>query len=151
MIAIVDGSKRQHNFIPVSPAMTKETVGIFTVGYETEIIHFPDDLDLTKPIRREVRLKPLPELKFTVLRADGEPAKLAMLGFTYPDGLNTMLDLSAKTDENGICVTRFPPATEFATLRVTHGSGKLSLPMKPLLVDARKGDPVERTITLNAK
>ncbi len=37
------------------------------LGYETKVFRLPDELDRSQPIRRDVRLKPMPDIELKVL------------------------------------------------------------------------------------
>ncbi len=147
---LVDGSKTQHNFIPISPQITKETMRISASGYETRTFRLPDELDRSNPIRRDVRLKPMPDVELKVLLVDGAPAEKAKLTFHYPNGLDC-LEVHAKlSDAQGIITTKFPPSADIGIFRIEHTGGIAELSMKELLDDAKQnpGKVIRRHIQL---
>jgi hypothetical protein len=147
---LVDGSKRQHNFIPISPQITKETIRISALGYETKVFRLPDELDRSQPIRRDARLKPMPDVELKVLLHDGTPAEKTKLTFYYPDELDCLQDHEELSDAQGIITTKFPPSADIGIFRLEHTGGAAELTMKELL-DAVKQKPEEvirRTIQL---
>ncbi len=147
---LVDGSKRQHNFIPISPQITKETIRISALGYETKVFRLPDELDRSQPIRRDVRLKPMPDVELKVLLPDGTPAETAKLTFHYPNELDCLQTQEELSDAQGIMTTKFPPNADIGIFRFEHTGGTAQLSMKELL-EAVKQNPEEvirRTIQL---
>lgn len=139
---LVDGSKRQHNFIPISPQITRETIRISALGYETKVFRLPDELDRSKPIRRDVRLKPMPDVELKVLLPDGTPAAKAKLTFHYPNELDCLQVLEQLSDAQGIVKTKFPPNADIGIFRLEHTGGTAELSMKELL-DAVMQNPEE--------
>ncbi len=147
---LVDGSKTQHNFIPISPQITNETIRISALGYETKVFRLPDELDRSKPIRRDVRLKPMPDVELEVLLVDGAPAEKAKLTFHYPSGLDCLEVHDELSDAQGIITTKFPPSADIGILRIEHTGGTAELSMKELLDDAKQnpGKVIRRSIQL---
>ena len=140
--ALVDGSQMQHNFIPISPQITRETIRISALGYETKVFRLPNELDRSQPIRRDVRLKPMPDVELRVLLPDGTPAKKARLTFHYPNELDCLQVHEQFTDAQGIMTTKFPPSADIGIFRLEHSDGTAELSMKELL-DAVKQNPGE--------
>lgn len=149
-IALVDGSQRQHNFLPIAPQVTKQTIRISAQGYETKTFKLPDDLDLTESIRREVRLKPMPEVEFKVMFPDGTPAAGTLLRYEYPDGLRSLQIPSKKTDESGIMTIQFPPSADLGTIRFDHPRGSAKMVMAELLEEAssQPTEVIRRSVSL---
>ena len=147
---LVDGSKRQHNFIPISPQITKETIRISALGYETKVFRLPDELDRSKPIRRDVRLKPMPDVELKVLLPDGTPAEKAKLTFHYPNELACSEIHEQLSDAQGIVTTKFPPSADIGIFRLEHTGGIAELSMKELLDDVKRnpGEVIHRSIPL---
>ncbi len=67
---------------------------ISALGYETKVFQLPDELDRSQPIRRDVRLKPMPDVELKVLLPDGNPAEKAQLKFDYPNGVECLWNLN---------------------------------------------------------
>ena len=147
---LVDGSKRQHNFIPISPQITKETIRISALGYETKVFRLPDELDRSQPIRRDVRLKPMPDVELKVLLPDGTPAEKAKLTFHYPNELACSEIHEQLSDAQGIVTTKFPPSADIGIFRLEHTGGIAELSMKELLDDVKRnpGEVIHRSIPL---
>lgn len=147
---LVDGSKTQHNFIPISPQITRETIRISALGYETKVFRLPDELDRSKPIRRDVRLKPMPDVELKVLLHDGTPAEKAKLTFHYPNELGCLQDHEGLSDAQGIVTTKFPPSADIGIFRLEHTGGTAELSMKELLdaVKLNPGEVIQRSIPL---
>ncbi len=59
---LVDGSQLQHNFIPISPQITRETIRISALGYETKVFRLPDEWTEVNRSERDIRLKPMPDV-----------------------------------------------------------------------------------------
>lgn len=150
MFGLVDGSKTQHNFIPISPQITREMIRISALGYETQVFRLPDELDRSKPIRHDVRLKPMPDVELKVLLLDGTPAEKAKLTFHYPNELDCLQDHEQLSDAQGIVTTKFPPSADIGILRLEHTGGTAELSMKELLDDAKQNsaEVVRRSIQL---
>jgi beta-lactamase regulating signal transducer with metallopeptidase domain len=149
-LGLVDGSKRQHNFIPISPQITNETIRISALGYETKVFRLPDELDRSKPIRRDVRLKPMPDVELKVLLHDGVPAEKAKLTFRYPNELACLQIHEQLSDAQGIVTTKFPPSADIGIFRLEHTGGSAELSMKELLdaVKRNPGEVIQRSIPL---
>jgi len=147
---LVDGSKTQHNFIPISPQITNETIRISALGYETKVFRLPDELDRSKPIRRDVRLKPMPDVELKVLLHDGTPAEKAKLTFHYPNELASLQIHEQLSDAQGIVTTKFPPSADIGIFRLEHTGGTAELSMKELLdaVKRNPGEVIQRSIPL---
>ena len=147
---LVDGSQRQHNFIPISPQITRETMRISALGYETQVFRLPDELDRSQPIRRDIRLKPMPDVELKVLLPDGTPAEKAKLTFHYPNELDCLQEHVQLSDAQGIVSTEFPPNADIGLLRLEHAGGTAEPPMKELLDGVKRapGEVIQRSIQL---
>ncbi len=147
---LVDGSKRQYNFIPISPQITRETMRISALGYETKVFRLPDELDRSQPIRRDVRLKPMPDVELKVLLPDGNPAEKVQLKFDYPNGLECLQVFEWESNSQGIVTTKFPPHADIGSFRLEHPAGTAELPMQELLDDVKQspGKVIRRNIQL---
>lgn len=147
---LVDGSQMQHNFIPISPQITRETIRISALGYETQAFRLPDELDRSQPIRRDIRLKPMPDLELKVLLPDGTPAEKAKLTFHYPNELDCLQEDLQLSDAQGIVSTEFPPNADIGLLRLEHTGGTAELAMTELLDDVKRapGEVIQRSIQL---
>ncbi len=150
MFGLVDGSQMQHNFIPISPQITRETIRISALGYETEIFRLPDELDRGQPIRRDIRLKPMPDVELKVLLPDGNPAEGAQLKFDYPNGVECLQIFEWKSNLQGIVTTKFPPHADIGSFRLEHPAGTAELSMQELLDEVKQspGKVVRRNIQL---
>ena len=147
---LVDGSQMQHNFIPISPQITRETIRISALGYETQVFRLPDELDRSQSIRRDIRLKPMPDVELKVLLPDGTPAEKAKLTFHYPNELDCLQVHEAHSDAQGIVTTKFPPNADIGLLRLEHTGGTAELAMTELLDDVKRapGEVIQRSIQL---
>jgi hypothetical protein len=147
---LVDGSQMQHNFIPISPQITRETIRISALGYETQVFRLPNELDRSQPIRRDIRLKPMPDVELKVLLPDGTPAEKAKLTFHYPNELDCLQEHVQLSNAQGIVSTEFPPNADIGLLRLEHAGGTAELPMKELLDDVKRalGEAIQRNIQL---
>ncbi|MEZ6134510.1 MAG: M56 family metallopeptidase [Pirellulaceae bacterium] len=147
---LVDGSQSQHNFIPISPQITRETIRISALGYETKVFRLPDELDRSQSIRRDIRLKPMPDVQLQVVLPDGTPAEKARLTFQYPNELDCLQDQELRSDTQGTVTTRFPPNADIGMLRLEHTGGIAELSMQELLdaVKQNPGEVVQRSIQL---
>lgn len=150
IFGLVDGSQRQHNFIPISPQITRETMRISALGYETKVFRLPDELDRNQPIRRDVRLKPMPDVELKVLLPDGNPAEKAQLKFHYPNGVECLQIFEWKSNLQGIVTTKFPPHADIGSLRLEHPAGAAELSMQELLDEVKQspGKVIRRNIQL---
>jgi beta-lactamase regulating signal transducer with metallopeptidase domain len=135
---LVDGSQMQHNFIPISPQITRETMRISALGYETKVFRLPGELDRSQPIRRDVRLKPMPDVELKVLLPDGNPAEKAQLKFHYPNGLECLQVFEWESNLQGIVTTKFPPHADIGSFRLEHPDGTAELPMQELLDEVKQ-------------
>ena len=147
---LVDGSKRQNNLIPISPQITRETIRISALGYETKVFRLPDEWDRSKPIRRDVRLKPMPNVELKVLLPDGTPAEKAKMTVQYPDELDCLQIQEELSDTQGVMTTKFPPNADIGIFRFEHAGGSAELSMKELLEDVKQkpGKVIRRSIQL---
>lgn len=147
---LVDGSQRQHNLIPISPQITRETIRISALGYETKVFRLPDELDRSKPIRRDVRLKPMPDVELRVFLPDGTPAEKAKLTVHYPNELDCLQIQEELSDAQGVMRTKFPPSADIGVFHLEHTGGTAELPMKELLDDVQlnPGTVIRRSIQL---
>lgn len=148
--ALVDGSQNQHNFIPISPEITRETMRISATGYETKVFQLPDELDRSKPIRRDLRLKPMPDIELRLLLPDGTPAEKAKLTVEYQNGLECLQIQESLSDAQGIITAKFPPNADLGTYRFEHPGGMAELSMHELLDEAKKnpGKLIKRDVQL---
>ena len=147
---LVDGSQTQHNFIPISPQITRETIRICALGYETKVFRLPDELDRSQPIRRDIRLKPMPDVELKVVLPDGTPAEKAKLTFHYPNELDCLQEHELQSDAHGIVTTQFPPNADIGIFRLEHSGGTAEPSMQELLdaVKQNPGEAVQRSIQL---
>ncbi|MFO1003062.1 MAG: M56 family metallopeptidase [Planctomycetaceae bacterium] len=149
-LALVDGSQLQHNFIPISPQITRETIRISALGYETKVLRLPDELDRSQPIRRDIRLKPMPNVELRVFLPDGTPAEKTKLTFHYPNELDCLQDHELRSDVQGIVTTEFPPNADIGIFHFEHTGGTAELSMTELLDDVKQnpGQVIQRSIQL---
>ncbi len=147
---LVDGSQMQHNFIPISPQITRETIRISALGYETQVFRLPDELDRSQPIRRDIRLKPMPNVELKVFLPNGTPAEKAKLTFHYPNDLDCLQDHELRSDAQGIVTSKFPPNADIGIFRFEHTGGTAELSMTELLDNVKQnpGQVIQRSIQL---
>jgi hypothetical protein len=120
------------------------------LGYETQVFRLPNELDRSQPIRRDIRLKPMPDVELKVLLPDGTPAEKAKLTFHYPNELDCLQEHVQLSNAQGIVSTEFPPNADIGLLRLEHAGGTAELPMKELLDDVKRalGEAIQRNIQL---